>query len=47
MIRIRTNWTFLKHTLLEKQALSLIIDNSDVAEVTPETEDDNKTEETV
>ncbi len=35
-----------KHTLLEKQALSLIISSSDVSEVTAQIEDENKTEET-
>jgi hypothetical protein len=48
MSRIQANWMFLKQTLLEKQAIKLIIDNSDIKEVKaegkqpPEDQSENK-----
>jgi trigger factor len=39
------NLDFFKHTLLEKQAIKLIINNSDVQEIEPELKDKNEVDE--
>ena len=43
-MKTKISWTFLKHTLLEKKAINLIIDNSKIEDVEPK--EAEKSEET-